>query len=138
MSHDERVVLDTNVVVSGLLFPGSEPAAALLKAQRGIVLASEAIRLELLAVLARVRFDRYCSRSIREQLAAQFMFATVEVVVPTPLRICRDPRDDKFLEAAVHGHAQIIVTGDADLLALDPFRGIRILKPAAFLDWSAQ
>ena len=55
MSQNTRVVLDTNVVVSGLLFPGSVPAKALLKAQMGIVLASEAIRLELLSVLARKR-----------------------------------------------------------------------------------
>jgi len=57
MSQNTRVVLDTNVVVSGLLFPGSVPAGALLKAQIGIVLASEAIRLELLSVLARNRFE---------------------------------------------------------------------------------
>jgi putative PIN family toxin of toxin-antitoxin system len=134
MSQHTRAVLDTNVVVSGLLFPGSLPAKALLKAQRGIVLASEAIRLEVLSVLARKRFDRYYGREIRQQLAAQFVIATVEVQVTAPIRVCRDLRDDKFLEAAVHGRADAIVTGDLDLLALDPFHGIRIFTPAAFLD----
>ena len=134
MSQNTRVVLDTNVVVSGLLFPGSVPAKALLKAQMGIVLASEAIRLDLLSVLARKRFDRYYSLEIRQKLAAQFVIATVEVAIPAPIRVCRDPRDDKFLEAAVQGRADAIITGDLDLLTLDPFHGIRILTPAAFLD----
>jgi uncharacterized protein len=44
-----------------------------------------------------------------------------------------DPKDDKFLELAVNGHADLIISGDADLLALDPFRGVPIVTPAAFV-----
>jgi predicted nucleic acid-binding protein len=44
-----------------------------------------------------------------------------------------DPRDDKFLEAAVHGRSGILITGDADLLALHPFQGVAILTPPDFL-----
>ncbi|MGA2341022.1 MAG: putative toxin-antitoxin system toxin component, PIN family [Terracidiphilus sp.] len=134
MTQTPRVVLDTNVAVSGLLFPGSVPAQAIFKAQSGTVLASGAMRLELLEVFSRPHFDRYATREDRLQLASAFIFATVEVLVTTPIRACRDPRDDKFLEAAVHGRADAIVTGDLDLLTLDPFHGIRILTPAAFLD----
>ena len=54
--------------------------------------------------------------------------------IPSPIRACRDPRDDKFLEVAVHGRADLILTGDADLLALYPFRGIAIVTPAEYLD----
>jgi uncharacterized protein len=50
-----------------------------------------------------------------------------------PIAICRDPKDDKFLELAIDGNADYIVTGDADLLVLHPFRGIQILKPKDFL-----
>jgi len=57
------------------------------------------------------------------------------VSISVPIRVCRDPRDDKFIEAAVHSRANAIITGDLDLLALDPFHGIRILTPATFLDW---
>jgi predicted nucleic acid-binding protein len=46
---------------------------------------------------------------------------------------CRDATDDKFLELAVNGHADVIVSGDADLLVLNPFRGIPIVAPAAFV-----
>jgi len=51
------------------------------------------------------------------------------VKVPYPIQACRDPRDDKFLEVAVYGEADLILTGGADLLALHPFRGVRILSP---------
>ncbi len=50
------------------------------------------------------------------------------------IRACRDPDDDRILECAVSARAQYVITGDADLLELDPFRGIRILSPSAF--WS--
>ena len=49
------------------------------------------------------------------------------------VRACRDPDDDKFLEAAVNGRADVVVSGEADLLALHPFRQIRILTPAAYV-----
>lgn len=50
-----------------------------------------------------------------------------------PVIACRDPRDDKFLSLAISGHAEILITGDADLLSMHPFRGITILSPADFL-----
>jgi len=50
------------------------------------------------------------------------------------IRASRDPDDDKFLEVAVNGRADVLVSGDADLLELNPFRGIAILTPAAYLD----
>jgi predicted nucleic acid-binding protein len=56
------------------------------------------------------------------------------VQVSASLHICRDPRDDKFLELAIEGRAEVIVTGDRDLLELHPFRGIAILTPAAYLE----
>jgi uncharacterized protein len=131
--NEGRVVLDTNVVVSSLLFPGSVPANALLKAQNGIVLSSDATLLELIHVMSRSRFDRYVERTIRQRLTAQYVNATELIDISAPIRACRDPRDDKFLEVAVHGRAQAIVTGDADLLALHPFHGIEILSPSDYL-----
>jgi putative PIN family toxin of toxin-antitoxin system len=134
MSDTEQLVLDTNVVLSGLLFPGSTPSQALLKAQHCMVLASDATLLELIEVMERVRFDRYIERSVRQRLVAEFVNACERVQIPSPIHACRDPRDDKFLEVAVHGHADLIVTGDEDLLALNPFRGIAILTPAEYLN----
>ncbi len=51
---------------------------------------------------------------------------------------CRDPHDDKFLELAVNGHADLIVSGDRDLLALNPFREILIVTPAIFVQGVAR
>ena len=50
-----------------------------------------------------------------------------------PIRECRDPKDDKFLEVALNGRADVIITGDADLLGMQPWRGIDILAPADYL-----
>jgi putative PIN family toxin of toxin-antitoxin system len=58
----------------------------------------------------------------------------VTVEIPFLIRACRDPRDDKFLEVAVHGRADVIVTGDTELLALHPFRGFAILTPTDYLE----
>lgn len=134
MRGDERYVLDTNVVLSGLLFPESTPSRALLKAQNGTMLASDATLLELVEVMSRVRFNRYVERNIRQQLVAEYVNACEKAQINFPVHACRDPRDDKFLEVAVHGRADVIVTGDADLLAMNPYRGIAILTPAEYLE----
>lgn len=134
MPDSKRLVLDTNVVLSGLLFPGSTPNRALLKAQGNEVLASDATLLELIEVISRARFDRYIDLNIRQRLVAEFAYACKTVEIVAPIRACRDQRDNKFLEVAVHGRADLIVTGDADLLALHPFREIAILTPAQYLE----
>jgi putative PIN family toxin of toxin-antitoxin system len=134
MPGDERIVLDTNVVLSGLLFPGSVPSRALLQAQARTVLASEATRRELTEIMDRSRFDRYIERWLRKRLADEYARSCETVEILFPIHACRDPKDDKFLEVAVHGRADLIVTGDRDLLDLHPFHGIAILAPAEFLE----
>jgi putative PIN family toxin of toxin-antitoxin system len=134
MPDAERLVLDTNVVVSGMLFPGAAPERALMKAQSHPILASEATLLELVEVMSRTRFDRYVEAEVRRQLVAAYMNACETVEIASSIRACRDRRDDKFLEVAVDGRAELIVTGDLDLLALHPFRGIAILTPSDYLE----
>ncbi len=134
MARFERLVMDTNVVLSGLLFPGSIPYRALNKAQGSVVLASDAMQQELAEVMDRSRFDRYVEREIRRRLVAEYLKAIVTVDISFPVRVCRDPRDDKFLEVAIQGRADAIITGDRDLLDLHPFRGIAILTPAKYLE----
>ena len=50
------------------------------------------------------------------------------------VRECRDPKDDKFLEVALNGRADVIITGDADLLAMSPWRDVAILSPSKYLN----
>jgi putative PIN family toxin of toxin-antitoxin system len=133
MTAVARLVVDTNVVLSGLLFAGSIPSRVLQDVQGSVILASNATRLELAEVAERTRFDRYVEREVRRRLVAEYLRATVIIEIPSPIRACRDPKEDKFLEVAVHGRADAIITGDGDLLALNPFRGVAIFAPADYL-----
>ena len=130
----ERVVIDTNVLISGLLFTPSTPARAVEKAVTNaqFVATTETLR-ELIEKLLLPKFDRYVRRERREALL-QRVASLVEIVdVLQHVRASRDRKDDKFLEAAVNGRADVIVTGDKDLLDLNPFRGIAIVTPADYL-----
>jgi putative PIN family toxin of toxin-antitoxin system len=99
----------------------------------GVVLVSVAILDEIESVLRRTRFDRYRDLDERLRYLRSFIDATTPVVVHESLHVCRDLSDNKFLELALSGGADVIVTGDADLLCLHPWRGIAILSPADYL-----
>jgi putative PIN family toxin of toxin-antitoxin system len=129
-----RVVFDTNTLVSRLLLTDSVPAQAVRKAvNEAQLLVSDATMTELADVLARPKFDAYVSLEDRQQLLRLLGRIAEMVPVVHTIRACRDPRDDKFLELAVNGDADLIVTGDDDLLALHPFRDIPIITPAAYV-----
>jgi uncharacterized protein len=131
MSHRERIVVDTNVLISRLLVPGSVAGRAVDRAlDRGRLLVSEATMVELTTVLGRAKFDPYVSLAGRQQFIRLLGRIAELVPILRPVRACRDPKDDMFLELAVNGGADVIVTGDRDLLELHPFLGIPILIPA--------
>ena len=130
----DRVVLDTNVLISGALSSTSTPALALEKAiSDGQLLASTATLRELMEKLLSVKFDPYVSREKRDALILRLAPLVEIVEVVQKVRASRDPKDDKFLELAVNGRADVLVTGDGGLLELNPFRGIAILTPAAYI-----
>lgn len=130
----ERVVIDTNVLISAALDEESVPARARNHAvHHGLLIATEQTFAELVGKLLSPKFDRYVSRAARELLLNRLQPIVEIVTVIRAIRACRDPRDDMFLEAAVNGRADVIVTGDRDLLALHPFAGIDIVTPAAYL-----
>jgi uncharacterized protein len=129
-----RCVFDTNVLVSALLSPGSKPRLALDRVNReGKVLLSFAVLSELYAVLSRDRFRRYIDENEIRLFLASLTREAEWIEVEREISACRDPKDDKFLSLAISGGASHIVTGDADLLVLDPFQGIEILTPDGFL-----
>lgn len=130
----ERVVIDTNVLISGLFSTKSTPARAVEKAvtTAQLVATTETLR-ELITKLHSRKFDRYVDRERRDALLER-VASLVEIIdVLQTIRASRDSKDDQFLEAAVNGRADVIVTGDKDLLDLSPFRGIAILTPADYL-----
>ncbi len=75
---------------------------------------------------------RWCRRK-RSPGCAEVLAAAELVTIAERVAACRDPSDDKFLELAVNGKADVIVSGDRDLRDLNPFRGIRIMTPADFV-----
>ena len=134
MTANKRFVLDTNTIISALLVRASLPRQAFDHAlAHGTVLVSEHTIAELTDVLQRTRFDRYIRLERRIQFLAGFVQATMVITITETITDCRDPKDNKFLEVAVCGHADVIVTGDQDLLALHPYRGIAIITPRDFL-----
>ena len=129
-----RCVFDTNVLVSALLVPGSRPRQAFDLALRSArVLISPPVLAELYEVLNRRTIRRY----VREETIHNFLAALSRdgdwIEVDTKLSVCRDPKDNQFLELAVSGRATHIITGDADLLVLSPFQGIAIMTPGEFV-----
>jgi putative PIN family toxin of toxin-antitoxin system len=128
-----RIVLDTNVLVSAALKDKSLPAlAAHLAQQRGTLLKSALTEAQFHAVLARPYLTRLVSEASIDWLNKLMALAEL-VTITERIAACRDPTDDKFLELAVSGRADMIVSGDNDLLVLNPFRDIPIVSPATFV-----
>ena len=128
----KRVVFDTNILVSALVFPGGQGEAALRRIieQTDQLVLSRPIIDELLDVLAR-KFARDS-----EELAHVAVFVTELAAIVAPkkrLRVVKDDPDNRILECAVAGRAEVIVTGDKALLALKLYGKIRILTLREYL-----
>ena len=125
-----RVLLDTNVLISAVLFRGV-PRRLLDAALKGEIelITSFALLQELEEVLIdRFEFTPRIAAATRAELES-----IADVVDPVDVpRVCRDPDDDQVLAAAVDAEAKVIVSGDKDLLALNEHRSIAILSPAQF------
>ncbi|MBD2189495.1 putative toxin-antitoxin system toxin component, PIN family [Pseudanabaena mucicola] len=130
----DRIVFDTNVIVSALMFPRSAPRQAFnIAYSTGKILVSTVTILELEEVLSRKKFEKYFSIEERIQFVARF-FADAEIIeINEKIIACRDRKDDKFLELAVNGKANYIITGDQDLLVLNPFQDIAIISVSDYL-----
>ena len=135
MASRPRFVLDANVIVSALLLRKSTARQALDQAlNTGDILLSMPVIEELYDVLRRTDFDRYVSENDRLQFLTTFVHDAVMVEINERITACRDPKDDKYLELALSGNADLIISGDKDLLGMESFRGIPILSLPAFLN----
>jgi len=138
-----RAVLDTGVLVSALIRRQGTTGDVLraLRDGRFIAVYSTDILVEIIDVLGRPALRaKYHIEPDDISVAINLIRLRGDLVVPArkvaaspPGTMCRDPKDDKFLEAALAGGADCIVSGDADLLDLAPFEDIPILRPAEFL-----
>ena len=128
-------VIDTNTLISAFIFRYSSPRKAFEMAIRnGKVFVSLETYNEFSEVLLRPKFDKYIS--LEEKLLAlkQFKELAVFSEISETITACRDPKDNKFLELAVAANASCIITGDKDLLIINPFRNIPILNAVDFLN----
>jgi putative PIN family toxin of toxin-antitoxin system len=132
-----RAVVDTGVIVSALIRQQGTTGDVLraLRDGRFTVIYTTDILVEVIDVLGRPSIR--AKYHIQPDDIATIIFLIRlrgELVIPRlKITVCRDPKDDKFLEAARAGNADYIISGDADLLDLAYFEDIPILRPAEFL-----
>lgn len=127
-----KIVLDTNVLVSGVFWRG--PASRILElwAKDKIeVVASPAILTEYRRVL--VELERGNPAGLSESWSVFVAQHATVIHPPGHPRLCRDPDDDKFLHCALSAGARIVVTGDKDLLSMGQVADVELLSPTAFL-----
>ena len=132
-----RIVVDTNIVVSGLIWHGA-PRRVLDTARAGTItlFTSTELLAELEDVLRRPKFALLIARvptTSDELIASYRALATVVIAPPLPVAVADDPDDDAVLACAVAAQAQAIVSGDDDLLRLDTYQGIAILTAPTLL-----
>jgi putative PIN family toxin of toxin-antitoxin system len=131
---EQRIVIDTNCFVSRLLTPKSINSQAVRYAfdfHQILVPADTLTELEI--VLSRKKFNNYVSLEERQKFILYLKNLAEIVDITNHVQVCRDPKDDKFLSLAIAGNANIIITGDEDLLVLKCYQNIPILSPKDFL-----
>ena len=129
-----RVVLDTNIIISAALSKNSTPDKVVSYAiDNAILLISNDTFNELQEKLLSNKFDKYVQLETRKTFLKTLLEIFEMVIIEKRITACRDNKDNKFLELAVNGDANCIVTGDKDLLVLHPFETVEILTAADFL-----
>ena len=127
-----RAVLDTNVVMSAIFFGGT-PLKIIRAAfaKKVELVASKAVLSEYREVAERLH-EQFPSVNYRRPLAILESKLTMVRAVALGEAICRDPDDDAILACAIGGNARVVCSGDGDLLSLDGFRGLEIMRPSDF------
>jgi uncharacterized protein len=126
----KRVVIDTSSLISALLKPLSIPAQTLaFLGSHCDLMASVETLAELENVLGRSYLDRYRSLEERADFLEKYREMVQVIDVLEEVQDCRAPKDDKFLSLALAAKVDLIVSSDADLQVLNPYRGIPVLSP---------
>lgn len=135
MRADGRYVCDTNLLVSSLLRSDTAPAKALDRIiDHGTLLFSSSTFDELQKILQRSKFDRYLTKDKRLDFLHSLKAIVEWVDIQEHITVCRDPKDNQFLDVAVNGKADLLITGDQDLLVLEKIHEILIITPRYFLE----
>lgn len=134
--HRKRFIIDTNILVSAALIRRSPPWQATTFIEKtGTILYSKATLAEFQSVLNRKKFNKYLTPEEKQQFILKFIEKAELVAITETITDCRDPKDNKFLELAISGSANFIITGDQDLLILHPFQTVNIITVNDFLNF---
>lgn len=129
-----RLVLDTNILISSLLSKHSTPFFVVNYAfKHHILLGSQETLGEVEKVVFRKKFDKYLSNEERYIFLAKFMAEAEMVEIIERFNVCRDTKDNCFLDLAINGRADFLITGDEDLLVLNPFQDTEIISADSFV-----
>jgi uncharacterized protein len=130
-----RIVIDTNVFISGLLSPERNARKAInIAINQFRILQSDETYQELETRICKKKFNKYLEINDRQDFLLEIKNQSLFITISYQTTICSDPDDNKFLELAVSGMARYIITGDRDLLILENHNDIPIVKPTTFLD----
>ena len=134
MTKELRIVVDTNVLISAALAERSTSRRAIFAAiDNATLLLSDEVLDEMGEVLRRKKFDKYLPHNDRVLFLRSVMKGAEFIKVTSRITDCPDPNDNKFLELAVDGYATHLITGDGDLLDMNPYNDIIILTGSDFL-----
>ena len=129
-----RVVIDTGVLISAALFEESIPGNVLAYTMAfHIPLVSDELIKEYRRIFSGKKFDSYSPRTTRLALLMEFLDNAEHTLISGALSVCRDPRDNMVIETAVAGSADVLITGDKDILTLRPHPNIEIVTPSEFV-----
>ncbi len=127
-----RVVIDTNIWISFLIGKSLSSLSDAINSDKVCVLFSDDLFNELLEVLKRLKFKKYFSDNAIEALVS-VLYEKVELIkINQNFNDCRDPKDNFLLDLSVSGYADYLVTGDVDLLVLNPFHGVKVISYQSF------
>ena len=133
--NNVKFVLDTNLSLSSALFKTSLARKAFnaVVSSEGEIILSQPVLDEINDVFSRSRFDRYLLPEARQNFLNDFLELADIIEVTVTIADFQDPKDNKFLELAISGNANYILTNDKDLLVLNPYQSITVITPADFL-----
>ncbi|QTA78764.1 PIN domain-containing protein [Desulfonema limicola] len=134
MENNIRVVIDTNIWISFLIGKMLSGLSEAIINDKIIILFSVELFEELIEVLNRPKFQKYFSNDDIAELISLLHLKTEQVEVTEKFKDCRDPKDNFLLDLCVSGKADYLVTGDDDLLALNPFHGVEVTNYRSFQD----
>ena len=130
-----RVVLDANVLISAVLFPGvCRTIMELLGEDKVTLVLSPALLEDFLRAIEKPRLKKLLPPDLLEEMISLIHRKAFIVEPKIKIKACRDPSDDAVLEAAIAGKAGMVVSGDKDLLTMNPFRNLAIVSPRTFLN----